>query len=248
MQLHENILYWINYNPFAHYPELNQFSQIDKFISNALCTQNKFSSVCWNINAKKMKQVQKIIHMKNSEIYGMFDTFSFVSGANRTGMGEMGVLACHGLVIRRDIFFFSIKHWLRHLPRTDGRMEGNGRHSKKRSSRTWKIWLTMHCLLLFLSFNKVVGGTILQSSKIDWLQPPLHPTPGNKKTGDFLDPFVKSSYAQSVLVRDQREFSFSLKIKLEIERKSFRSDTRLRERNSFSHLESQNRLLVKHWL
>ena len=57
-------------------------------------------------------------------------------------MGEMGVLACHGLVssspchgllIRRDIFFFSlsIKHWLRHLPR----MEGNGGHSKKRSSR-----------------------------------------------------------------------------------------------------------------
>ena len=46
-----------------------------------------------------------------------------------------------------------------------------------------------------------------------------------RKTGDFLDPFVKSSYAQSVLVRDQREFSFSLKIKLEIERKSFRSDT-----------------------
>ena len=121
----------------------------------------------------------------------MFDTFSFVSGANRTGMGEMGVLASHGLVIRRDIFFFSIKHWLRHLSWTDGRIEGNGRHSKKRSSRIWKIWLTMHCLLLFLSFNKVVGGTILQSSKIDWLQPPLHPTPGNKENWRFFGSICK---------------------------------------------------------
>ena len=64
-----------------------------------------------------------------------------------------------------------------------------------------------------------------------------------RKTGYFF-----GSYAQSVLVRDQREFSFSLKIKLETERKSSRSHTRFRYRNSFSHLESQNRLLVKHWL
>ena len=161
---------------------------------------------------------------------------------------EMGVLACHGLVIRRDIFFFSIKHWLDICRgRTGGwkGTEGTLRRGPRGSERF--DWRCIASYYFYLS-TKLWEARFCKAAKLIGSNLRCIQHRETRKTGDFLDPFVKSSYAHSVLVRDQREFSFSLKIKLETERKSSRSDTRFRYRNSFSHLESQNRLLVKHWL